>query len=191
MTTGMNALILSGLLLVVSCSDQTQNKVSDTADTAVAKVENKVDEIKQDMKENKDANFVKDVLDANTKELHLLSLGETKGTSKELRNDAKKMMPDHEKMGADMKAYADKKGIDARVDSSNMKSSMDDDKAGADWDKNWADRMVEDHQKTVKKFEDAQNDVSDPELKDMITKTLPTLRMHLDMALTLQGKMKK
>ena len=49
--------------------------------------------------------------------------------------------------------------------------------------------MVDAHQQTIDKFQQAQNDVSDPDLKTIITNTLPTLHKHLDMCKVLQAKM--
>ena len=42
--------------------------------------------------------------------------------------------------------------------------------------------MVKDHRTDVKEFQDAANDVKDPELKAFAQKTLPTLQEHLRMA---------
>jgi putative membrane protein len=66
-----------------------------------------------------------------------------------------------------------------------------DDKKGAEWDKEWIDDMVEMHEKDVKKFEEAQNDVADPELKTMVSEALPVLRSHLDMTKQIKAKMDK
>lgn len=176
-------------LFAASCSDSTQSKMEDKADTLAAKVENKVEEVKDDMKQKQDENFVKDVIHANTKEMHLLKLAAQKGTSKEVRDAAKKMQPDHDKMGEAFRNYAGAKGITIEADSSDMKDGMDDDKAGTDWDKNWVDRMVDDHQKLVNKFE--ENSVNDVELRKIITESLPALRSHLDASKAMQDKMKK
>ena len=54
----------------------------------------------------------------------------------------------------------------------------------------WTDEMVDAHEKTISRFESAQKDVKDEELRTMITNTLPTLRSHLDMMKGLQAKMK-
>jgi predicted outer membrane protein len=50
---------------------------------------------------------------------------------------------------------------------------------------------VNDHKKVISMFEDAQDDVQDPQLKNMITDALPKLRMHLEMSQTLQDKLSK
>lgn len=183
--------LVATMIVAASCNENTQNKVSDKVDTVTTKVEDKIAGVKEDYKEKKDANFVSDVIKANTKELHLLTLATQKGTNKSVKSEAKMMIPDHESMGKDMSTYAMNKGIKTDVDSNDMKTDFDDKKAGTDWDKDWADKMVDEHQKMVSKFQDAQNDVTDPELKKMIVATIPVLQKHLSMALELQGKLKK
>jgi len=176
-------------LFAASCSDTAQNKMEQKADTLAAKVENKVDEVKDDMKQKQDENFVKDVIHANAKELYLLELAIKKGTSKDVRDAAKKMQPDHEKLGEAFHNYAAGIGVIVDADSADMTDKMENDKAGTNWDKNWVDRMADDHQQMVNKFE--ENNANDPELKKTITEYLPTLRSHLDMTKAMQDKMKK
>ena len=50
--------------------------------------------------------------------------------------------------------------------------------------------MVDDHQKTVDKFEKASKNSKDAELKAWVDKTLPTLRMHLDSAKAINSALK-
>jgi len=187
----INYLLIAGICILAACKNNTTSeKIKSAVDTMSAKVQNAVDTAKARYDQSKDADFVKDVSKANASELHLLALGIQKG-GKDVKASAHHMQADHKKLGEEMSAYAAKNNIKVDIDSSNLRSNMDDDKAGIDWDKNWVNKMVDDHEKTVKKFEDNQNDVKDPELKALIGKTLPTLHMHLDMAKQLQAKMNK
>jgi putative membrane protein len=184
-------LLFPGLLFLGACNSNTGQKVENSFDTMSQKVENAIDTVKSDYRENKDENFVKDVIKANTSELHLIALAKEKGTNKELKSHAKMMEGDHKKLGEKMQAYAASKNIKVDIDSNDMKSNFDTDKAGADWDKNWVDKMADEHQKTISKFEDKQKDANDNELKTIVTNTLPTLHSHLDMVKKLQDKMQK
>ena len=58
---------------------------------------------------------------------------------------------------------------------------------GAEFDKAYAKHMVEDHEKAVKLFENASKNIKDPGLKDFATKTLPTIKEHLEMAKKLEA----
>jgi putative membrane protein len=51
--------------------------------------------------------------------------------------------------------------------------------------------MVSDHKDNIKLFEDASNNAKDPDLKNWAAATLPTLKMHLDMAQKTDSILKK
>lgn len=55
-------------------------------------------------------------------------------------------------------------------------------KTGAEFDKAFAEHALMDHQKDIGKYQQASQDLNDPELKAYIGKTLPVLRQHLEMA---------
>jgi putative membrane protein len=138
---------------------------------------------------NKDQDFVTDVVKANRHEIMMLKNGIANGTNKTLKSDARKMLADHEKVNTDLVAYAGKKNIALPDADTTMKDDISA-KPGKDWDKAWTDDMVEGHQKTITRFEKGQQEVGDQDLKDWITKTLPTLHAHLDMMQQLQTSMK-
>ena len=54
--------------------------------------------------------------------------------------------------------------------------------SGSDFDRAFAKQMVDDHERTIAKFESAQTQVTDTELRGFIASTLPTLRQHLEQA---------
>ncbi|RYD58152.1 MAG: DUF4142 domain-containing protein [Sphingobacteriales bacterium] len=141
-------------------------------------------------KDDDDKDFVQDAIRNNEMEMMMLADGQKLGTAKDIKDAAKKMAADHEKMGKQMKDYAAKKNITMDQDAHDM-DDKNDDKKGAEWDEEWVEDMVEMHEKDVKKFEDAQNEVEDPELKTMIADALPILRAHLDMAKQLKAKYDK
>jgi putative membrane protein len=59
---------------------------------------------------------------------------------------------------------------------------------GAEFDKAYIKHMVEDHEKAVKLFENASKNLKDPGLRDFATKTLPTIKEHLELAKKLSGQ---
>lgn len=58
--------------------------------------------------------------------------------------------------------------------------------SGVEFDRAYVKEMISDHRKAVSRFELASQHLPDSELKEFATKTLPTLRTHLDHALRLQ-----
>lgn len=53
---------------------------------------------------------------------------------------------------------------------------------GADFDRDFIARMVDDHEKDVKMFEKKASDANDPDVRAFAAKQLPTLRQHLSQA---------
>jgi putative membrane protein len=51
------------------------------------------------------------------------------------------------------------------------------------FDKEFAEAMVEKHEDAIKMYEKSANDATDAEIKTYFTSTLPELRTHLDMAM--------
>jgi len=184
------SLFLAGTLLFVACNNnRNNNNKNDTTLTVKEKVNEAVDTVKSKVAEYREEDFVTDVIKSNAKEIAWLNAGIGKGTDKELKSNARSMLTDHQKMGKEMTGYANKKNYKMPdIDTTNAVDINN--KSGRDWDKAWADKMVDEHQKLVDKFESSQNKVQDQELKSVITKSLPTLRSHLDMAKKLQGKLK-
>jgi putative membrane protein len=185
-----SALCFSYLLFTVSCGNAGE-KAEATFDTVKEAVTNAVDSVKENIGQYRDEDFVKDVAKANAAELHLLALAQKKATSKEIKINAKRMEADHKKMDDEVNAYAAKHGISVNIDNNDVDNTLDNNATGADWDRNWVNKMVDDHEKILNKFEDFQDDATDAELKTMITNTLPTLRNHLQMAKDMQTKMAK
>lgn len=138
----------------------------------------------------RDEDFVTDVIEDNAEEIAWLRMGSANGTDAELRTHAEHMLADHQKMDTDMRKFAMTKNISLNKVDTIGKVDIDDPK-GKEWDEEWAEEMVEMHEKTIKRFERAQDRVKDAELKTTITNTLPTLRSHLDMAKKLEERLDK
>ncbi|RYG51952.1 MAG: DUF4142 domain-containing protein, partial [Chitinophagaceae bacterium] len=129
-------------------------------------------------------------VELNTMEMRMLMLGQQKG-SKDVKAHASHMLADHKKMATTVTTYLKNKNLTIDPDTTDRDTDFRDRQAGADFDRAFADRMVSDHEKTIRVFEDAQDDVKDPELKTMISTTLPKLRAHLDMSREMQNKLNR
>jgi len=192
--TGFLALSCALSLTVLSCGNSTSSSTSSDS-TSTSSTTNTMAAAPADTtaantnaNSNKDADFINDVAVSNAKEIAWLQAGIDNG-GKDVKEHAKMMKKDHEQLAQQVKDYAGKKNIALPPDQDYSKDVDMGNKKGKDWDKAWVDKMVDEHQKTIDKFQKAQNEVSDAELKTMITNTLPTLQKHLDMCKTLQGKM--
>jgi putative membrane protein len=190
LTGKLIALAFIGSMTLASCGDGDGNADNTDTMTTGEEMQAAADTVQDAMNGDQDQRFVKDAVELNTKELAWIHAGIDHGTDADVKKHAKHMLPDHEKMGAEVSAYAAKKSME--VPTVDVTNEVDmNDKKGRDWDKKWADKMVDDHEKAINRFENASANVKDPELKTMIDNTLPTLRSHLEMAKTLQAKFNK
>jgi putative membrane protein len=125
------------------------------------------------------------------KEMAWLKAGMAKGTSKEVKQHATMMLKDHEKIGATVKDYLSKHSniTMPSVDTANVVDIND--KSGADWDKAWVDKMVDDHSALLDKLNSSKTEVKDADLNKIIMNTIPTVQSHLSMVKMMQDKMKK
>ena len=61
---------------------------------------------------------------------------------------------------------------------------------GTDFDKQFVNRMIDDHEDDIDMFEEAIEDVKDPEVRNFAQNTLPRLRNHLEMLRQVKDKMR-
>lgn len=132
-----------------------------------------------------DAEFVQKAGIGGLAEVKLAKLAIERAKSPEVKQFARKMLADHSKANTELKAIADKKGLEVptKLDADNQKTY---EKlaglTGADFDKEYMATMVDDHKTDVAEFKQQSENGSDPDLKHFAMKTLPTLERHMDMA---------
>ena len=107
-----------------------------------------------------------------------------RATTPQAKEFAQKMVADHTKSNAELKALAARKNITlpttlgaehARV----LKDVLE--KKGANMDHEYLTEMQKDHQEDVKEFTEASVKAADPDIKAFATKNVPVLKMHFDM----------
>ena len=135
--------------------------------------------------EKADADFAVEVANGNMIEVQLGGLAETKAVNDRVKAFAKMMVKDHMKISKDLQKIATAKNITLpQALSDEAKKDIDrlSKKDKKNFDRTYMNMMVADHKKDVTKFEKAAKDCKDPDLKNFIKQTLPTLRKHLDSA---------
>ncbi|MEP6713254.1 MAG: DUF4142 domain-containing protein [Ferruginibacter sp.] len=133
--------------------------------------------------------FINYAVPGNMNEIEWLKAGVQKG-SKEVKDHAAMMLKDHEGLGTKVKAYLDahKDLTMPTVDVANAVTIND--KMGADWNKAWTDKMVDDHAGLLDKLKASSTTVKDDALLAIINPAIKTVEGHLAMVKMLQGKMK-
>ncbi|RCH54233.1 DUF4142 domain-containing protein [Mucilaginibacter hurinus] len=140
-----------------------------------------------------DAKFAVDAANGGMAEVALGNLAQQKASNAEVKKFAEMMVKDHTKANEELKALATAKNITlpaAPGDEQQKKAAELGEKAGAEFDKAYAEAMVKDHDKTVSMFEDAANNAVDADIKAFATKTLPVLKAHQQHAKALNDKLK-
>ena len=126
-------------------------------------------------------------------EVELGRLASQKAKDAEVKKFAQMMVTDHSKANDELKSLAQKTGITlpTKLDSSHQ-ADVDElqSESPADFDKEYVEMMVEDHEKDVAEFQKQADSATDPDAKAFAAKTLPVLKKHLDAIKAIQAKMK-
>jgi putative membrane protein len=139
-----------------------------------------------------DAKFAVNAADGGMTEVMLGKLAQDKG-GQQVKDFGAMMVTDHSKANDELMTLAKSKNITlpATISADGQKHFDDlNKKSGADFDKAFVKIMIEDHKGAVKLFEDAGNNLKDPDLQEFAVKTLPTLKMHLEAINKINKEMK-
>jgi len=118
-------------------------------------------------------------------EVEMGKLAAARGSDSKVKEFGQRMVSDHSRANAELKAIAAKNNIQLPVDlTSEQKSEMGklSKLNGADFDKEYMSAMVKDHEADVKEFQTQANEGNVADIKAFAAKTLPTLQGHLEMA---------
>ncbi|MGK6351467.1 DUF4142 domain-containing protein [Parapedobacter sp. DT-150] len=144
------------------------------------------------MTNDADADFAVKAADAGLAEVELGKLAVEKATDQRIKDFAQRMADDHQKANDELMTIATRHNItlppvisEAHVD----KQRKLRDKSGTEFDREYVDLMVKDHDKVVSLFEKAASNAANADLKAFATKTLPTLKKHHEEAKVLRDSM--
>jgi putative membrane protein len=134
-----------------------------------------------------DRRFVTKAADNGESEVHAAQLAAQRATHPEVKNFAQKLVDDHTKVNSELMSLASQR---------NVKIDMDDDKdraykrlnkkSGSEFDQEFVEHMIDEHEKDIKMFEKAASDAKDPEVRAFASKHVGHLREHLQTAQSLR-----
>lgn len=131
-----------------------------------------------------DLDFMNNAAPGGMAEVELGKLAAAKAQNAEVKAFAQKMIEDHSRANDELKQLAAQKKVMLPPDVMPLhKQAMEklSKLSGTDFDKEYVKEMVTAHEKDVKAFETAANTGTDADVKAFAAKTLPTLKMHLEM----------
>jgi putative membrane protein len=138
---------------------------------------------------------------ANSGEVSLGRLGEKKATNAKVKAFAQEMVTEHRAMETEAKSLATK--VNATADTTADKAhdllnhgrdelkDLTDKAAGADWDKNYIDKAIDDHQKVLDKLQDASKNTTNADLRAALEKATGKVQQHLTKAQDIKNNVLK
>jgi putative membrane protein len=143
---------------------------------------------------NEGQKVLSDLHHTNQMEIQMGMMAKEKTQSDQVRTYADRLVKDHQDADNQVQELAKKNGYSLMSpDQSGMmeehkakkaQSNMADlsKKTGSEFDKAFAKEMVDDHKKDISKLEKAEKDLKQADVRDLVSKILPTLQQHLQMA---------
>ena len=176
-TTGLMACAF--LFGTMACGGSGNDSVEQAQDATEQRFEDTAMEEERDDQ----AEFMTKAASSSMMEIEAGKLAQERATNPQVKEFAAMMVKDHTAASKEMSDLAMSKNVTLPDSMSNEHMSQMRDlreKKGADFDKDYMDKMVSAHDSDISLFEDVveDNDYQDAEVKAFATKTLPKLREH-------------
>ena len=183
------SIILSMIMILCVSACNSNPKTADTKEVA-----NEHNEAKFENSKESDAQFLVNAAEMNLEEIQMGQLAQNKGSMPHVKNLGTMIEKGHTISLKQVQVLAGKKQItlpaSLTTDGQNAYKKLLD-KSGTDFDKIYADLMVDRHKAAIKKFEAASNSATDPDIRIWAASMLPVLRTYLDSSLTCQKECQK
>jgi putative membrane protein len=140
-----------------------------------------------------DSKFVVKATSGVTMETELGSYAAKNAVSPGVRTFGETMLKDHSKDKEALQKLASDKNITIPAQTGeDFQKHIDEitSKRGAEFDKAYISFMVSDHKEDISEFEEEAKDGKDADIKAFATKGIPVLQHHLEMAKSLNDKLK-
>lgn len=174
------ALLAAGLL-ISACNNVTEsNKTENPAKAAEKQNDQKFDKV-----DEKDAQLIVDAWLGSSFEMRMADTAKKYVSTDEGKRLAGMLADAHANINTRIQQLAADKQITLPTDiTDDQKKKIENIKnnKAKDFDKDFAQAMVEKHEDAIKMYEKSANDATDADIKAYFTSTLPELRSHLDMA---------
>ncbi len=145
----------------------------------------------QQKMDNADAAAMKQLAQANLNEIEAGKTAESKAQAVEVKQFARKMQEDHQKMLDELTSLAKTKGVAlpksaSAKDTAQMTMMA---RSSADkFDRQYMDHMVKDHEKDAKDTQDLAAKIKDPDFKHAVEQAHSKIEEHLRLAQQIAGR---
>lgn len=134
-----------------------------------------------------DRRFVTKAADGGQDEVQLAQLAAQRATNPDVRSFAQKLVDDHSKVNSELMSLAAQKSVKVDMDNDKDRAYKRlNKKSGAEFDQEFVEHMIDEHEKAIKLFEKASTDAKDSELRSFAASHVAHLREHLQEAQSLR-----
>jgi len=202
MKKNLTSLLLIGALFVWSCNNDAGNTTSADSTITSNNAATGTNDTANNTGNNNantgaplnemDQQFVKKSASSGMMEVEAGNLAQQNASNQRVKDFAAMMVRDHTTANQELMSFASGRGLmlsDSLMPEHRKHVDAMRNMKGKSFDQHYMSMMTDAHQKDVAEFEKASQNVNDADLKNWATKTLPTLRMHLDSAKAIKAKM--
>jgi putative membrane protein len=148
------------------------------------------------MTSGRDEDFLKEVAQASQVEIESSKLAMTKAQNAEVKAFAEKLVKEHTAASAELQGLVKSRGAEWKDDDPKFMEKKQKHESlqklsGAEFDKEYLEDMISDHESTIALFAKYSLNASDTALKSFADNTQPALREHLKMARDLRARVIK
>jgi putative membrane protein len=186
----MSAVVLT--ILGMACSNEPGKETANSAPIIKSEPAKPASDKGDSVVTGGDLAFMNDAAPGGMAEVELGKMAAGKSQNTEVKAFGQKMVEDHSKAGEELKQLAAQKKVTLPPDVMPAHKQLMEKLSklsGADFDKEYVKAMVDDHEKDVAAFENVSKTAADADVKAYAAKTLPTLKMHLEMIKAMADKM--
>lgn len=172
-----------------SLDDPSGNKLATAAelrsryDVEVIRVASTTDSSATGKLSNADKGFIKDAAVDGLYEVEIGKIASQRAADPAVKSFAQMLVNHHSAANDELKQLASSRNVEIATELPMMKrrsverlSKM----SGSEFDREFVNKvMIKEHEKDIKRFEEASREAKDPEVRAWAEKTLPTLRQHL------------
>jgi len=185
------AILGAGLLVIFLNSCKNETKQEDPKEVAEDTNEAKFDSI-ADKKD--DSEYLVDIAEVNLAEIEIGKLAQQKSTNPEVKKFGKMLVDEHTKSAGEVSALAKSKNFTlptSLAEDGQEEYKKLNEKSGLDFDKKFADMMIDGHEKAIEELQKATKDAKDQDIKLWASNNIAPLTAHLEHAKLLKQELDK
>lgn len=134
-----------------------------------------------------DRRFVTKAAEGGQSEVQAAQLAAQRATNPDVKTFAQKLVDTHTKVNSELMGLAQQKNVKLDADDNKDRAyNRLNKKAGSEFDQEFVEHMIDEHEKDIKMFEKAASDAKDAEVRAFASKHVSHLRAHLEQAQNLR-----